>query len=394
MGLMALLDLWVLFSPIPWLVITGAAFAAGQPGGEKGLDVSDGIDKIKAWVPGVYQFAVRTIIGSKVIFILLALLPVAGNQGTTAIILGTVLPVIIGSSVADGSWKGHPFTRTIYLACSWLLTGSVAYWAAVTVWPDLRPFKAKAITSEMETKIRQQHEATLRLALEGAGPIKGIAQKIEEMDGHLTLEERLARLTPEERQAWQAASGNAAERALSSLAKGASAAHKAALEKWGSKDGSPATNKDTAPQSSIPLIGKWEGVYTPSSSSQPVLVGYFEKGTYCLIGNRLYEYRTQVARVDGKEDFYKMNFRGEYVDYGFSVNSYVPRPNEGAIPFPGHPYAYGAVIVLVNDQKMYAADGRKFSVPDGGRLTLDVNIASNTGDRRGVGGHKLKVEKC
>lgn len=244
MGLVALLDLYVLFSPVPWLAIAGAGFAAGQPGGEKGFDTSDGIDKVKEWVPGVYRFAVRTIIGSKAIFLLLALLPVTGNQGTTAIILGTVLPVIIGSSVANEAWKGHPFTRTVYLALCWLLTGSVVYWAMVTVWPEWRPSKTKAITVKIEEEIRGQQETVLKLALEGS-PLgkKGdaIKEKILGMPPHLTLEQRLAKLTPEERRVWEAASSNAAERALSSITEGVSTAHKAALEKWGSKDGSPAT---------------------------------------------------------------------------------------------------------------------------------------------------------
>lgn len=385
MGFLTIIDIYVMTKPWPWAAVSILGYIRGQVGGEKGLDVSDGVDKGWDWLKGVYSFVVSTILGKQIAFVALAILPINRNEGAVAVILGVILVVILGASLSKSGWV----IRAFYVLYCFLLAGASLYWIAAYNWPDLRPSQAKTVAEEADLEIRDQRDEWL------AQEVTRIRKEMSKMKSSLTPEQRLAKLSPEDREIWEEAKRGIGGRAASSITEGASAVHKDTLEKWGSKDGSPAKTEERVPTTpSIPLVSKWEGVYTPSETNQPVHIGNFKAGKYCLKGNRFGEYRMQLAHVKGQGSLYKMNYRGEYVDHGFTTNPYVPTPEEGRIPFPGFPYAYGAVIVLVNDQAVYAADGRKFTIPEGARLALDVNISTNMVDRKGSHGHQLTVEEC
>lgn len=386
MGFLTIIDIYIVTKPWPWATISVLGYVRGQVGGEPNLSVKDGVDTGWNWLKGVYRFAVSTILGKQIAFVALAILPINRNEGAVAVILGVILVVILGASLTKSAWV----IRTFYVLYCFILMGALVYWIAAYNWPDLRPSQAKAIAEEADLEIRDQRDEWL------AQEVVRIREEMSKMKASLTPEQRLAKLSPEDRKIWEEAKRGVGSRAASSITEGASAVHKGVLDKWGSKDGSPAKTEERSPATtpSIPLVSKWEGVYTPSASTDRMSIGKFHQGTYCLKGKEYHEYRMQLAHVNGQGNLYKMTYQGKYIDYGYSKTSYIPSSNEAAIPFPGAPYAYGAVFVWVGDQKVYVAEGQKFFVPQGAELWMDVNLSSRMEARRGSHGHQLTVEKC
>ncbi|MDP3956899.1 MAG: hypothetical protein Q8Q10_00145 [bacterium] len=193
---MTLVDFWVIFHPWAPIGISIAGYISGQVGGTPGPNVKEGTEKAWEWLKNVYGLAAAVILGKQIALVTLAFLSLDGFGGVALIVLAIVLLVILGNVLySKKPWVIRWFW---YFYCG-ILVVLMLYWVVGTFYPELRQSAAKASAHSVATAVAIQHDNNLKKEVELIG------SKIGKMPEHLTLEERVTRLSPDEQKIWRQA---------------------------------------------------------------------------------------------------------------------------------------------------------------------------------------------
>ncbi len=195
--LTTVIDVWIILRPIPLLGVTALGFVRGQFGGSAGPSTTDGARTAVEWVT-TYVTVLGAVLVAKVIaLLLLSFVSVKGNGWVLGFILALLIPVIVGSLVYS---KSRLVLKAFWITYVILLVGAVLYWVIVSINPDLRQSEAAAFIEDAQETVRLQNDQALKTAA------KEVLKTINEMKPEsLTLNERIAALTPEQRRIWKEA---------------------------------------------------------------------------------------------------------------------------------------------------------------------------------------------
>lgn len=184
LALATLLYIWVLSNPI-LLALKGAGIAfGGSVPGKAATEISNKI----------YLAILYLILGSPIAHLLLVVFPLDGHGAEALTMLAMVPLVVIGTAwLSSGDWVIRKFWH-LYVV---ILLGCVGYWSLTSFFPDLQGSEASSKVHATHQTVRMQNNRYL------AKKAEQIQQRISKMDESLSLEERINRLSPEDRKVWE-----------------------------------------------------------------------------------------------------------------------------------------------------------------------------------------------
>lgn len=190
-----LIDVGLMFWPWGIASVSFAGVLRGQIGGQPNLNASDGYNTAKEWITTTAKFTASAILGKQIGLVWLIFFPIRGFGGEALAAVALIVLVLIG--VARFS-KTYWFARFCVFVYGGLLGVILLYWAlASTVWPEIRQGRAASVASCLREEVREQNDRDLLAKAEI------VAGKLATMDASLTEEERIAKLSPQDREVWR-----------------------------------------------------------------------------------------------------------------------------------------------------------------------------------------------
>ncbi len=372
----------------------------GQVGGpeenkEKGLSIADGMREIEKNKSAHKNFVHAVITYACIPFLVLAALAWFGPKFVTE--YGPVLLFLSFPAVIVVTWL-NPGKFVAHLT-KWVIIGIIVLVVAKALWVG-----ANAKWALSQSEAAASAPADTRAANEAAqAKLEYLQNQAAKCSRELaaawragmppTIEAQAA--CDKKQQAVQAATGSVP--GWMEIASNSALAVKTHLSQ-DTKGSSPATAAGAINAPAVDTtsggLTSWTGFYEPFKGR--TVIGEFKPGQYRLV--ELPRTAEQAERVQVTYDLelrpseHRLDKDGRFVDLGGRVHNYTP-PNGESMPFPSRPY--GAVIGTVDGKEEWVARGRCF-----GNATkqfvfgLDANLLEFEKDRKGRGGHHLRVEKC
>ncbi len=405
--LSTLVDLWVIFHPWTPTGLSLAAYLRGQPGGEKGLSIQDGVNKAEEWLKKVYTWLAAVILGKQIALVALAFLPVHGFGGIALAILAVLLLVVIGNTVySERPWVISFFWK-LY---TWILLGLLGYWIfAGLFFPQLRQAAAYSVVTSAQQNIRDQNDAFLK------GEADKIRTKLEEMSAGLSEEERVAKLSDKEKAIWAKAQASSftqkswtegsgvLQRSYAAIAptvKDAVGTVKGAVSK-------PAPAAAAAPAGKASAQTAWSCDttikvvdYTPSDQLGAVDIGSLPAGRYevTATGKRRQMFFAGTATDPVPSQLCEMDATGR-IGFCWSPDGQKVVRNMNGQPWFAPPSVPGSEPLLITEESVpygvlviHAMGARLPIAPAGRRTVLDFDqdfpVALNVNRFQGVRNHE------
>lgn len=145
----------------------------------------------------------------------------------------------------------------------------------------------------------------------------------------------------------------------------------------------------SAPAPATQTTSLWQGTYIPSQGV--ISIGVLPRGSYRMVGSGIR--RQNFVHQNGVHRQFAMDKDGRLVENGNGIWIMgEAKGTEASTPFPHQ--AYGALIVLMDGRKLWAADGQCFPTNGQEEAKLSINVPDHPDNRAGSGGLQLRVEKC
>lgn len=397
-----------------WTALLTGSSIYSQLGGEEGFSKKDFWDTVPKALERVYSTIIITYKWRWFSLFALCVVQARGNMLLAYPIITCAFVVIMASHRYVSRADADKARRQVYLVFSSTLTLTVAYAAIIGWWPEMRPLTTATTEAlRLEKSIEAQNERWLKQEAIRIGKV------MDAMEGKLTKEQRIARLSPEDRAIYDRATrgwtreqvATIKERAYPTLTMTLKEIVPQGVQDWWKsdwfkkKETAPAVAASAEPRASAPVPAAapapaptprpaqtawhWQDTYTPS---QGVLsIGVPPSGSYRVVGfGKRYQ---NFVYSDGVQRQLAMDKDGRLVENGNGIWTMGPaKGTEASTPFPDR--AYGAVIVLMGSRKQWAADGQCFNTTGQEEVKLGTNVPDHPANRAGSGSLQLRVESC
>lgn len=366
----------------------------GQVGGpeenkEQGFSIADGMREIEKNKSAHKNFVHAVITYACIPFLVLAALAWFGPKFVTE--YGPVLLFLSFPAVIVITWL-NPGKFVAHLT-EWVIIGVIVLVVAKALWVGANekwatsqseaaasaPANTRAANEAAQAKLEYLQNQAAKCSRELAAAWKTGTPPTSEAQAACDKKQQAVQAVTGSAPGWMETASNSALAVKTHLSQGTTAA--------GVINAPAANTTSGAPNS-------WAGFYEPSKGR--MLIGEFEPGQYRLV--ELPRKAEQAERVQVTYDLelrpseHRLDKDGRFLDLGGRVHNYTP-PNGEPMPFPGKPY--GAVIGVIDGESEWIAHGQCFgNTTKRFILGLDANLLEFDKDRKGRGGHHLRIEKC
>ncbi|MBP9728008.1 MAG: hypothetical protein KBD27_01380 [Candidatus Moranbacteria bacterium] len=176
--------LGVIYSPITWGGISGTAIVAGQPGGEKGFNLNDGVNVLKRWAPIAQDKMGLVLIFWIPVWLLYTILFSTEGHVKENLLLFVLIPTLV--YFAKDEW---PTGKLVFRIAGFVLVAIAVYVVGATVLKTVNQATVTPATREVQAYEEQlaQNQQTFEAEL-----ARELREKVE---GGQTL-------SAQEQQAW------------------------------------------------------------------------------------------------------------------------------------------------------------------------------------------------
>lgn len=409
---MLVVDYFVITRYELWTALLAGSSVYSQLGGEEGFSKKDFWETVPKALKKVYGAIIITYKWRWFSLFALCVVQTRGNTFLAYPIIACAFVVIMASHRYVSEFEAEKARRQVYYVFSSTLFLTVTYGAIIGWFPEVRPYiTAGSSAYRIEQDINAAYEQELQ------NDADRIGKKLKKMDPKLTFDQKVEKLTAEDRAAWERATRGWTREQAAAIRERGMPTLKMTLKEilpqgvqdwwnspWFKRDAPAAAPAASAPSptraASAPAAAPapapatqttslWQGIYTPS---QGVLsIGVLPRGSYRMVGSGIR--RQNFIHQDGVHRQFAMDKDGRLVENGNSI--WVmgeAKGTEASTPFPHQ--AYGALIVLMGSRKLWAADGQCFPANGQEEAKLSVNVPDHPDNRAGSGGLQLKVEPC
>lgn len=176
--------LGVIYSPITWTGISGTAIVVGQPGGEKGFDINDGVNVLKRWAPIAQDKMGLVFVFWIPVWLLYTILFSTEGYVKENLFLFVLIPTLV--YFAKDEW---PTGKLVFRIAGYILVAIAVYVVGATAFKTVNRATVSPATLEV-----QAYEA--KLAKNQQTDEAELARDLREMV------ESGQKLTPAQQQAW------------------------------------------------------------------------------------------------------------------------------------------------------------------------------------------------
>ncbi len=413
---MLVVDYFVITRYELWAALLAGSSVYSQLGGEEGFSKKDFWETVPKALKRVYGAIIVTYKWRWFSLFALCVVQTRGNTFLAYPIIACAFVVIMASHRYVSEFEAEKARRQVYYVFSSTLFLTVTYGAIIGWFPEVRPYiTAGSSAYRIEQDINAAYEQELQ------NDADRIGRKLKKMDPRLTFDQKVEKLTPEDRAAWERATRGWTREQAAAIRERGMPALKTTLKEilpQGVQDwwNSPWFKRDVpaaAPAASAPSPTRTASAPAAAPASAPATqTTSLWQGNY--IPNQMGLIR--LGRLNGR---YRVTCTGERTQT-FFYGGYTPsqefvmdclgafrsaQTSNGTVIQASHPRIdvyrgdhrpdntrpYGEIIAIVAGQPVGIAQGQCQSV--NGEVQVGLNIR-DVDYRHTKGILNVRVEKC